>query len=209
MSSWDIRHNSELKLMARQQLKGKRGFPILVCFLFCIITGAPSIIPYIGVIGTLILAGPMTLGKARFFLKFTRCESPSVETLFDGFKFFTSAFVLHLLIVIFTFLWTLLFIVPGIIAALRYSMAFYILNDNPGMSAMAALNQSKEMMEGHKGKLFLLGLSFIGWWILCILTLGIGFLWLTPYVELTMANFYEELKAGRRFSGAGTRDFNI
>jgi len=88
-------------------------------------------------------------------------------------------------------------------------MAFYILNDNPGMSAMAALNQSKEMMEGHKGKLFLLGLSFIGWWILCILTLGIGFLWLTPYVELTMANFYEELKAGRRFSGAGTRDFNI
>lgn len=99
-----------------------------------------------------------------------------------------------LLIGIFIFLWSLLLIIPGIIAAYRYSMAFYILNDNPKMGAMDALRESKKMMVGYKGKLFFLSLSFIGWTILSVLTLGIGFLWLIPYMNTTTANFYQNLK---------------
>ena len=94
-------------------------------------------------------------------------------------------------------LWSLLLIIPGIVAAYRYSMAFYILNDNPEMSAKAALDESKRMMAGYKGKLFCLQLSFIGWGFLCLFTLGIGYLWLTPYIQTSMAYFYQNLKEAR------------
>ncbi len=84
--------------------------------------------------------------------------------------------------------------IPGIVAALSYSQAFYILAENPGIGALEAIRISKRMMYGYKGKLFLLYLSFIGWAILSALTLGIGYLWLIPYVSTTLANFYEEVK---------------
>jgi len=93
--------------------------------------------------------------------------------------------------IIFVLLWSLLLIVPGIIAAFRYSMSFYILADNPDMGIMEAINESKRMMRGNKWKFFCLNLSFIGWAILGVLTLGIGYLWLTPYIEVTMIAFYD------------------
>ncbi|MPN61797.1 hypothetical protein SDC9_209541 [bioreactor metagenome] len=92
---------------------------------------------------------------------------------------------------IFVILWSLLLIVPGIIAAIRYSMCFYILADNPDIGIMEALNESKRMMRGNKWKYFCLNLSFIGWGLLCICTVGIGFLWLTPYVETSVIAFYD------------------
>jgi uncharacterized membrane protein len=88
----------------------------------------------------------------------------------------------------------LLLVIPGIVAAYRYSMSFYILSDNPQLSAQEAMNESKRMMNGYKGKLFCLHFSFIGWSILCVLTIGIGFLWLVPYMQASIANFYENLK---------------
>ena len=92
------------------------------------------------------------------------------------------------------FLWFLLLIVPGIVAALSYSMTFYILADEPDINAKEALEKSKIMMDGHKMDLFLLGLSFIGWALLCILTLGIGLLWLIPYMNVSAAKFYQDRK---------------
>lgn len=189
-----LKPNSELKAAALAQLKGNWGNPILACLIYGLLLGGIGAIPYIGPIVSVVLAGPFTLGLCIYFIRFTRLDIPNLETIFDGFKNFSSAFLLSLLVGIFTFLWSLLLIIPGIIAALNYSQAFYIMTDNPEIGVMDAINRSKEMMQGHKGKLFLLQLSFIGWAILSVLTLFIGLLWLVPYIETTLANFYNDLK---------------
>jgi len=98
------------------------------------------------------------------------------------------------LMMLFTYLWMLLLIVPGIIKAFAYSMTPYILKDYPELSANQAINLSIKMMKGHKFDYFYLQLSFIGWGLLSILTLGIGYLWLMPYMYASMAAFYEDVK---------------
>jgi uncharacterized membrane protein len=102
--------------------------------------------------------------------------------------------VAYLLVVLYIILWTLLLIVPGIIAALSYSMTFYILADEPAIKAEDALRKSKAMMDGYKLKLFYLCLWFFLLALLCVLTLGIGFLWFIPFVNVTMAKFYDDIK---------------
>ncbi|MBC2581303.1 DUF975 family protein [Clostridium sp. DJ247] len=190
-----IKTNSELKLTARNQLKGQWGITILLCVVYVIITSLSNTIKYVGPIISIILTGPFTLGIISCFIKLVRKEVFKFENLFDGFKNFTSSFILQILITLFVFLWSLLLVVPGIIAGYRYSMAFYILYDNPKIGAMAALNLSKEIMAGNKWRLFCLHFSFIGWALLSILTLGIGFLWLIPYINTSVANFYESIKS--------------
>ena len=96
---------------------------------------------------------------------------------------------------IFIALWTCLFILPGIVKAFSYAMTPFILEDRPELSANEAIDLSRAMMKGHKFDLFYLYLGFIGWFLLCLLTLGIGFLWLVPYVQASQAAFYEEVKA--------------
>lgn len=189
-----IKSNAELKFDARQRLKGNWGMAILVCFLGSLLPGIPGAIPYIGWIVGLLIGGPFALGLASSFLRLVRNEPLELENLFDGFKNFATAFLAQLLMSIFIFLWSLLLIIPGIIAAYSYSLTFYIIKDNPEIGAMEALRRSKQMMKGFKGKLFLLQLSFIGWALLCILTVGIGFLWLMPYIKTAEAQFYENLK---------------
>ena len=95
----------------------------------------------------------------------------------------------------FTILWSLLLVIPGIIKSYSYAMTSFILKDEPEMKNNAAIEKSMAMMEGSKMKLFMLDLSFIGWAILCIFTLGIGLLFLQPYVAISRAAFYEDLKA--------------
>jgi len=99
-----------------------------------------------------------------------------------------------LLVGVFTFLWTLLLIIPGIIKSLAYSMTPFILKDYPELSANQAINLSMKMMEGRKFDLFYLYLSFIGWGILALFTLGIGYLWLMPYMYTSTAAFYQNVK---------------
>lgn len=189
-----IKTNSELRLTARNQLKGQWGITILICVVFVIITGLPNAIEYAGSVLSIILAGPFTLGIISCFIKLVRKQKFKFENLFDGFKNFISAFILQILITLFVFLWSLLLVIPGIIAGYRYSMSFYILYDNPKIESMEALNLSKEIMVGNKWRLFCLHFSFIGWGLLSILTLGIGFLWLVPYINTSTANFYESVK---------------
>ena len=189
-----LRQNFELRKMARERLRGNWGLALLLCLIYSIVCGLPGGIPYIGPVISLLIAGPMMLGLTICFVGFIRNEQLRFETLFDGFRNYSSALILQLLIAIFTFLWSLLLIVPGIIAYFRYSMAFYILNDNPQMGASAALEESKRMMRGNKGKLFCLYFSFIGWFLLSICTFGIGFLWLAPYVQTSVTYFYQDLK---------------
>jgi uncharacterized membrane protein len=185
--------NYELRAMAREQLKGNWGNPVIVTLIYMVIIILVSVVPYVGGIISFILSGPFILGLVTYFINLKRGNNSKIENIFSGFSNFGSALVLNLLMCIFIFLWTLLLIVPGIIASLRYSMAYYILSDNPDIGAMNALNKSKELMQHNKKKLFSLWISFIGWGLCCILTLGIGFLWLIPYMSLSMVNFYEDI----------------
>lgn len=111
-----------------------------------------------------------------------------------GFKIYWRAIGGTLLVALFTFLWALLLVIPGIIKAYSYSMTPYILIDNPELSVREALRKSQRMMTGQKFNLFYLQLSFIGWFILACLTGGIGFLWLTPYYQTSQAVFYQNLR---------------
>ncbi|MGQ0440558.1 DUF975 family protein, partial [Bacillus sp. B-TM1] len=110
----------------------------------------------------------------------------------EGSKFIKS-FLLYIVVNIYIFLWCLLFIIPGIIKSFSYAMTYFIINDHPEYSINQAITESRRMMDGHKMEYFILCLSFIGWFILSCITLGIGFLWLIPYFYTTSAAFYEEI----------------
>ena len=153
----------------------------------------PGSIPKIGWIVNLIIGGPIGFGLCYYFLSFIREKNPVLEDLFKGFSVFGKTFIAYLLMAIFTLLWTLLLIVPGIIAAISYSMTFYIMADNKEMSGQDAITKSKQLMMGNKYRYFCLLCRFIGWFLLCILSLGIGLLWLIPYVMASNARFYETL----------------
>jgi uncharacterized membrane protein len=111
-----------------------------------------------------------------------------------GFNNFVTSLGAYLLMVLFTFLWMLLLIIPGIIAAISYAMTFYILADDESIGAMEAIDKSKEMMNGHKWAYFVLMLMYVGLGVLCLLTCGIGFFWLAPFISVTNAEFYDDLK---------------
>jgi uncharacterized membrane protein len=191
-----MKENSELRAIARSQLHGGWLAAAGMVFVYSIIMSASACTA----IGSLILGGPLTLGFVGYYLKKARGESVKLENLFDGFKVFGTAFLLCLLEGIFLALWTCLFIVPGIVKCLSYSMAFSILRDNPAIGAAEAITQSRKMMLGYKGKLFGLYLSFIGWGFLCCLSGGIGFLWLCPYISLSVANFYEDVRRNQQIN---------
>lgn len=99
------------------------------------------------------------------------------------------------LMYLFIFLWALLLVIPGIIKAFAYSMTPFILKDYPELSANQAIDLSIKMMKGRKFDLFWLYLSFIGWFFVCIFTFGIGYVWLAPYLQTSMAAFYQDVKA--------------
>ena len=145
----------------------------------------------------LVISGPLAYGLAKAFLHVVYGEErPNVATLFDGFKDdFGGTLLLGLMQTIFIALWTLLFIIPGIIKSYSYAMAFFIKVDHPDYDWSTCLKESDSMMKGHKGELFVLDLSFIGWIIVAMFTLGIGLFWVSPYMECTRANFYACLAA--------------
>ncbi len=177
------------------KLKGKWGTAALIAFVYSLIMGACSALfyIYIGGIVALLVTGPFALGFAAVALRIMRTEDIEIGQLFGGFKNFGTAFLVSLLNGIFIFLWTLLFIVPGIIKTYSYRLSYYILADNPSMSATEVRKRSIELMRGNKWRLFCLEFSFIGWQLLCILTLGILSFWVTPYYNAAIADFYQSL----------------
>lgn len=126
----------------------------------------------------------------------TNTEEPKFKDLFSYFNIFFKSLGLFVLIGIITLLGTIFLIIPGIIVALMYSQTFYILAEDPSKGIFECLEESSRLMSGHKWDFFVLELSFIGWWLLAGLTLGIGSLWVNPYQQVTEANFYLQLKYG-------------
>ena len=209
--------NSELRAQARERLEGQWGTFVLMTFLMLVIQTILQIPGYIGsllevlspenVLASLsfsnisnilsLLALPLSWGLTVSLLRNHREESVDLENLFDGFRGgrYTRVFCALFLVRLFTFLWTLLLIIPGIIKAFSYALTPYILLDEPELTARQAITRSCEIMQGRRWKLFCLYLSFIGWGILCLLTFGIGFLWLVPYMNASIAAFYEDARA--------------
>lgn len=141
-----------------------------------------------------VLGSVIQLGYARFNLDLMGGGAPRLESLFSYFGWFKTAFWARFLTSLYTFLWSLLFIIPGIVAGFSYAMVPYILAETPEMTAGDAIAASKQMMRGNRWALFCLEFSFIGWSILCVFTLGIGKLFLTPYREAAKAAFYLDLR---------------
>lgn len=214
---------SDLRARARESLQGCYWNAVLVAFVAAIfgslMTGSsvnidtetldkfleetPRIVVlYLAVVGsfagflslvTFILGGVVQLGYAKYLLKQYGEQTGEVGDLFSMFHMFKQGFLQALLRGIYVFLWTLLFIIPGIVKAYSYSMTPFIMVDNPDMTASEAITASQELMNGHKGELFWLDLSFFGWHLLCALSLGIGTLFLSPYTNAARAAFYRDL----------------
>ena len=145
-------------------------------------------------VGLFIVGSAVELGYDRFFISlYESKDAPKIETLFSRFSIFGNALLLRVLMAVKILLWSLLLVVPGIIAAYRYAMAPYLLAEQPELTPSEAIERSKQMMAGNKGRMFGLHLSFIGWFLLAALTWGIGFLFLAPYVKAAETAFYLEL----------------
>lgn len=140
-----------------------------------------------------VLGSFIQVGYAKFNMELLTGKTPSFETLFSFWTYWKTTALTRFLRAVYVFLWTLLLVVPGIMAGYSYAMTDYILAENPNITAGEAIALSKEMMAGNRWRLFCLELSFIGWDILCAFTVGIGNLWLRPYKHAATAAFYREV----------------
>ena len=193
------------KNRALSALENKWGNFVAITFVYGFIIGitqvlsgdkdSPAILHLIGLV-LFILALPLTWGFQTLFLGAVRGGEATAKDMFEGYnkELFSRVLTTILLYYVYVFLWCLLLIIPGFIKSYSYAMTPYILKDNPEMKNNAAIEESMRMMDGHKLELFILDLSFIGWALLSLLTCGVGFLWLTPYMNMARVNFYEDLK---------------
>lgn len=159
-----------------------------------IITAWASIASVLSV-ANLVIGGTVQLGYAQYLLNQHDKKDFSFDDLFSQFHRFKQGFLQSFLRNLYIILWSLLFIIPGIVKSFSYAMTPFIMADHPEMTAREAIEASKEMMDGHKGELFTLGLTFFGWSLLASLTLGIGYLWLNPYMNAAYAAFYRDISA--------------
>lgn len=187
-----MKNASDYRKLARETLKGKYWNIFIIVLLITIITAALS-----GIVLGFLLIGVLNVALAGYLLQVTNKklnDTDAFDALYQsGKNAFVPGFVAHILTAVFIFLWSLLLLIPGIIKALAYSQTFYILAENPNMSGVDAITRSRALMQGHKTRLFFLYLSFIGWFILCLLTLGIGYIFLDPYIKVTLAHFYKDI----------------
>ena len=213
-----MKTNSEIRQESLAFMKGNWGPAVGVTIVFLLLVYACSFVATtiglslgqsiddenglsvqaLSMLASILVVFPLTFSAVKLFLNFVRGEQAlKAKELFNAFKkpCYGKSMGLYLLITIFTTLWTLLLIVPGIIKSLSYSLAPYILADNPELTANEAINQSMKMMNGHKMQLFLILLGYLGFALLSILALGIPLLWLYPYYQVVLAKFYEEVKS--------------
>ena len=173
----------------------------LVYFLIAIGIGVLSIFG-VGAIVNLLVTGSFTIALAYVSKKVHKGEKVKTDDLFYGFNDFGKSFVLYLLVSIYTFLWSLLFVIPGLIKSFSYSMAFFIQNDNPDYTPSQCIDESRRIMDGHKMDAFLLMLSYFGWLILSAFTFGILLIWVIPKMELALYSFYLDI-TGKQYAGDG------
>jgi len=198
-------NRAELKRYAKDQLKGKWGLAIgciIVVFLIQIIFNIigkcieDELIPFIIItIVSMIVSSAMSIGVCRLSLNYAYDDKqPAFSDIFSGFKVILKVIGLFILLGIIILIGTLLLIIPGIIFTYMFSQAYFILADDNSKSIIQCLKESAGMMKGYKFKYFVLLLSFFGWVILGLIPLGIGLLWVIPYMNVTVASFYLKVK---------------
>lgn len=191
-----ITTNSEIRSEARAALSGKWATSALFMFVFCLITVLFTIaFDFVASKASAlinILLIPLGYGVTVGLLRQLRGEEMQLGWMFENFN--RRVWVTLLLRYIYTVLWLLLLIVPGIIKSYSYALTEYILHDEAELTEKAAIERSMEIMHGRKMDMFLLDLSFLPWYLLSILTLGIGCLWVMPYHYTARASFYEHAK---------------
>lgn len=191
----------DYRKLAWGKLSENWGTAIVVFLLNALIVGIASSTA----VGGLLLSGILGVGLASFYLSLMRSQPFKIEAMFDGFRENVVGNLLAgVLVYLFTFLWSLLFVIPGLVKSYSYSMTFYILKDHPEMSATDAITESRKMMDGNKWRLFCLDFSFIGWDLLCVLTLNIGHIALNPYRNAAYAVFYRTITDTRTNSTSFT-----
>lgn len=197
----------EIKTKAKEVIKGRlwdfwKGYLILALILYVIEFACGFVVGFFNLgetgasVASLIasfITAPLSLGFIYYSMCYARKESLDINDIFRYKKTWIPTFLLVFLISLFTTLWTLLLIIPGIIAALSYSMAQYIYCDKE-LEPMECIKASKEMMNGYKKDYFVFGLSFFGWLLLGVLTLGLLYIWLIPYMMTAEVIYYDELK---------------
>lgn len=201
-----LKRNSELRAEARAALTDHWGWGALAALIYMALSGTFSFIPLGNVALEVLLAMPLAWGMSIAFYDLCQRRPFRLETMFDGFKDYGRVMGTLALQLLYTLLWMLLLIVPGIVKGYSYAMTVYILRDEPSLSFNAAIERSMAMMQGHKAKLFWLDLSFIGWVLLCLLTCGVGFLFLLPYTSTARAAFYLDLKRQAAQSSTETQE---
>lgn len=188
-----------IKAHAKENFKANYWISVLVFVIYAAIAGLCNSLSTIGVgaAAILIFLPVITAGTDFYALKVYRGENAELADMFCGLKNYGHVLGGMLWMELFTFLWSLLFVIPGIVKMIAYSMTPYILIDQPEIGAKDALKLSMQMTQGHKGEIFVMYLSFLGWLLLTALTGGIlGIFYTTPYINVTLAGYYESLKNG-------------
>ena len=196
-----MKTSSELRAQAWGVLSGKWGMAVVATLVYGVISGVLSFIPFVSWIATLLVSLPLAYGFTIMLLNVVRGSDVQLETMGEGFKDYGRILGTMLLSSVYQFLWMLLLIVPGIIKGYSYALTPYLLKDHPELKFNAAIEESMRLMSGNKMRLFLLDLSFIGWFLLGLITFGIAFLWITPYWNTARAAFYEDLMKALRDIG--------
>ena len=189
-------NNAQIMSDARESLTGKWPLAIGTFLIFLLVSMGAALIPVAGQVIGFLIAGPLAVGGAFFALNIVREQAAKTDDLFFGFNNnLGNSILAYLLVFVFVFIGFILLIIPGIIVALAFSQTWFILAENPSMDSYDAIIKSKNMMNGYKWQYFKIGLRLFGLGLLCLLTLGIGFLWLLPYQYVVYAKFYEQVKA--------------
>ena len=187
----------EIKEKSKEQIRGNIFKFFVMMVITAVINGVCMKIEEIGPALAFVLGAILQMGLIMAYLKLAKGDNVEVVDVFSGFNMPIKAILINLLTTIFTALWSLLFVIPGIIKSLSYFAAPYILAENPEMSTLDAITKSREMMDGHKADLFVLQLSFFFWWMLVPFTFGLAVIYVIPYMSTAMTNFYLKLKENK------------
>ncbi len=180
------------------------GILVLIT-LICAGAGSLNLMPMIGIAVTAVVAAFACVGSAWFCLQVYRGEQAKIETVFTPFNNFAHVLGGFWYMMLFQILWSMLFIIPGIIKGIAYSMAPYILVDKPEIPATEVLEESMRMTDGHKAEIFVFYLSFLGWILLSVITFDIvGIFYAFPYMQVSAAGIYETLKAEQESKNAAS-----
>ena len=174
-----------IKRQAKTGMQGGWLMGAICVLLYGLIDSAASTI----VVGSLLVTGPLSYGLVAYFMRQNDYHQQDLNLLFRGFSRFVDTMVAGLLISLIIAVGLVFLIIPGIIFACAYSMTFFIMAENPTISGIDAMKASWDLMNGHKWEYFCLMFSFIGWAILCLLTCGIGFLFLQPYMTVASLHY--------------------